>query len=94
MLKTNYTIEDFSIVSTECDYDLFCNDSYKAAVELSINQLMSDYEENNDYIYSKEKEKAALNLICHKSTIEIRDRREEPTIYLWGILDYYKKAED
>lgn len=87
-MKDKYSIRDFTITSTECDYDLFFNKSYQRAVTKSINNLLREYEDNNpSFDYSECKNK--FFLICHRSSVEIKDRQTEPTIYLFDILSDY-----
>ena len=85
-----YSIQDFTIVSTECDMLLFFCSDYQRVVTETINKLLAEYESNNNYDYSKSNNK--LNLICHKSMIELRDNKNN--IYLWDLLGDYDNTED
>lgn len=92
-MRDKYSIQDFTIVSTECDYELFFSSDYQRVITNSINNLLADYENNNpgfDYAECENK----LLLICHKSVVEIKDRRTEPTIHLFDILEDYNGTID
>ena len=91
-MKDKYSINDFTIVSSECDYELFFNNDYRRVITNSINNLLTEYENNNpNFDYSKCKD--SLFLICHRSSVEIKDRRTNPTIHLIDILDNLEKND-
>lgn len=92
-MNKKYNIQDFSIVSTECDYELFFSSDYQRAVTNSINNILSEYENNNPGFNYAECDKKLL-LIYHKSCIEIKDKRTEPTIKLFDILEDYNGTTD
>lgn len=78
-----YSIQDFYLVSTECDMLLFFCSDYQRVVTESINKLLVEYEsDNND----------KLQLICHKSMIELRDNKNN--IYLSDFIGDYDNTED
>lgn len=82
-----YSIDDFNLISNSTDYNLFLNDSYRQAVNTSINRAIEKYEHDNDIDL---KQSDNLLLLCHRSMIEIKDRINEPTIYLQDFLDSYE----
>lgn len=78
-----YSIQHFYLVSTECDMLLFFCSDYQRVVTESINKLLAEYEsDNND----------KLQLICHKSMIELRDNKNN--IYLSDFIGDYDNTED
>lgn len=90
---SKYSIQDFTIVSSDCDYQLFFSSDYQRVVENAINKLLAEYENNNPGFDYAECEKK-LCLVCHKSCIEIYDRRLNPNIMLWDILEDYNGTID
>lgn len=78
-----YIIQDFIIVSSECDYQLFFSSDYQRVVTVAINKIMERVE------YSEK-----LELVAHKSFIEIRDSRLNPTIHEIEMLEDYKPDID
>lgn len=81
-----HSIDDFNLISNDTDYDVFCNDSYRQAVNTSINRVLDKYEDNKGI---DTKQGDTLFLLCHRSFIEIKDKTNEPTIHLLDFLDSY-----
>lgn len=88
-----YSIQDFTIVSSDCDDQLFFSSDYQRVVTNSIIKLLVEYENNNPSFDYAEREKK-LCLVCHKSCIEIYDRRINPNIMLCDILEDYNGTID
>lgn len=80
-----YSIQDFYLVSTECDMLLFFCSDYQRAVTESINKLYNSISNNNN-------DEFEFKLICHKSMIELRDSKNN--IYLSDFIRDYDNTED
>lgn len=80
-----FNIEDFNVVSTECDLMLLFSSDYRRVVTKAINQIMTE----------SHKEKAdKLQLVCYKSIVIIQDKRVNPEFFSMQILEDYDPTED
>lgn len=83
--EEDYSINDF-LIASNCDTLLFFCTGYQRAVKKAINDIMSQ-----DKSVQKNKK---FTLVCRPTTIEIKDKRVNPTFAKCALLDDYDGTID
>lgn len=82
-----YKIEDFNLCSSSADLEIFTNELLREALTLLINYQIEEYT-YNEGLYDIDTSKLTIYLYPESKTylVEIRDKRESPTICLCDSL--------